>query len=385
MFNSVVLDVFIGLVFIYLLYSLLATILQEMLARWLSLRTHNLTYAIRTMLEDRKEPDCKWIFFRWWARRWNSLWDTILHFFNPFPKNTLSKAFYHHPVIKYLGESQWKRKPAYLQPETFSETLVQLLRGRHYDGSRPQIKYIEDVLFNRKKITANLSQQEKDISIDSETLYHLQQIFLDANQDIERFKGGLESWFNETMDRASGWYKKSVQLTLLIIGLMLAITFNIDTIAIYGLLSVNHTARAQMVQLATASADKYGTVIKDMGMISKGNIVTTKDSGKTVLHVRDTIYVTDTLLNKTNKMLNDDMLDAAYIFSASAEYQKNCGKKLAGWLLTALAISLGAPFWFDLLNKLIQLRGTGPKPVSPNTAPDNSTEDKKVVPHKRVG
>ena len=35
---------------------------------------------------------------------------------------------------------------------------------------------------------------------------------------------------------------------------------------------------------------------------------------------------------------------------------------ILGWLITALAVSLGAPFWFDLLNRLVKLRGTGTKP-----------------------
>ncbi len=37
-------------------------------------------------------------------------------------------------------------------------------------------------------------------------------------------------------------------------------------------------------------------------------------------------------------------------------------KKIPGWLITALAISLGSPFWFDLLNRLINLRNAGKRP-----------------------
>jgi hypothetical protein len=33
-------------------------------------------------------------------------------------------------------------------------------------------------------------------------------------------------------------------------------------------------------------------------------------------------------------------------------------RKLPGWLLTGMAISLGAPFWFDLLNKFMVVRST---------------------------
>ena len=47
---------------------------------------------------------------------------------------------------------------------------------------------------------------------------------------------------------------------------------------------------------------------------------------------------------------------------AIANYM-NCHTWLAnvlGWIMTALAISLGEPFGFDLFNELVQQRGTGP-------------------------
>jgi hypothetical protein len=36
--------------------------------------------------------------------------------------------------------------------------------------------------------------------------------------------------------------------------------------------------------------------------------------------------------------------------------------RLLGWMLTILAISLGAPFWFDMLNKLVNVRSAGKSP-----------------------
>lgn len=47
-------------------------------------------------------------------------------------------------------------------------------------------------------------------------------------------------------------------------------------------------------------------------------------------------------------------------------------KHIAGWLATILAICMGAPFWFDLLNKIANLRGTGPKPSSSSNADTKS-------------
>ena len=34
-----------------------------------------------------------------------------------------------------------------------------------------------------------------------------------------------------------------------------------------------------------------------------------------------------------------------------------------GWAITALAISFGAPFWFDALGDVLKLRAAGPKPL----------------------
>ena len=39
-------------------------------------------------------------------------------------------------------------------------------------------------------------------------------------------------------------------------------------------------------------------------------------------------------------------------------------EKSVGWLMTALAITLGAPFWFDLLQKFMSLRTSGNKPTA---------------------
>ncbi|RAJ80383.1 hypothetical protein CLV59_105492 [Chitinophaga dinghuensis] len=371
MFNNTVLDVFIGLIFIYLLYSLLATILQEMFSRWLSLRTHNLTYAIRVMLEDRKELVFKNPALAPIGRFLKTQKDTITHFFVPFPDNTLANAFYKHPTIKYLGESQWKRKPAYIHPETFSQTLIQILRGESYDATEPQINRIEDVLFRKNGFETYQNGRSVIIPIDSETLRHLRHIFLDSQRDIERFRILLENWFNETMDRAAGWYKRSVQLMLLIIGLALAISFNIDTIAIYKLLSRDKTVREQMVQLAIADAGKYKQMVESMSP---------KDSA----NARKLAADSDSLRKQTLDSLKTAADRAQNLFSVSEKYQSSDVNKWLGRLLTALAISLGAPFWFDLLNKLIQLRSTGPKPATAPT-PNTTEPQKDINSIKRVG
>src|ERR1039458_2372589 len=91
MFNNVALDVVIGLVFIYLLYSLLGTLLQEMIATNIGLRARILRKAINRMLNDSRK-DKKNLKIRYKT-------DKV-----PNPEIVLlSEAFYRHPLIKYLA------------------------------------------------------------------------------------------------------------------------------------------------------------------------------------------------------------------------------------------------------------------------------------------
>ncbi len=64
------------------------------------------------------------------------------------------------------------------------------------------------------------------------------------------FKVKLEEWFDDTMERATGWYKRYTRVVLFIIGLIVAYVFNVDAIAIHRILSTNKIAREQMVQMA---------------------------------------------------------------------------------------------------------------------------------------
>ncbi|MBS1511136.1 MAG: hypothetical protein JST86_09860 [Bacteroidetes bacterium] len=434
MFNNVVLDVFIGLVFIFLLYSLLATILQEIVARLLNLRSKLLLNAIRIMLEDRDEEtdEDRNPLWRTIARFFDSSGKSMTRYFTPLPQNKFIRVFYKSPSIKYLGESKWQGKPSYLEPGNFSSTIISLLRGKEYDGAEPQMDAISRTLFDANQNTVSVSAGKKVFaaSIEPETLKHLQQLFLDAHKDADRFKSLLENWFNETMDRATGWYKRQTQWILFAIGLLLAISFNIDTIAIYRILAKDKTARENLVQLAVNSAPRYDSTVKKLQAVHRTD--TTHETLKNkagqdsmVTRIKDTTFVdlSDKELTNAYDMVESDINSASSIAAIGWEKQDSCVRCNAlneqlkdsslkpvqvkairdsityynrkfqcggnpyqskngwvvffGWLLTALAVSLGAPFWFDLLNRFIQLRTTGVKPKGngdTNTGPGNTSQ-----------
>lgn len=405
MFNNVVLDVFIGLIFVFLLYGLLATILQEIIARWFGLRARMLLKALRRMLED----DAGMMIESGKSKKAQKKFIHLKRFFTSIEKGSLLEKFYNHPTIKYLGEDKIFSKPSYLHAHNFSQTIIHLLRGEKYDGRNSN----ESELVNK-------ALQENMLSINNETLRNLRHLFADARQDTYLFKNKLEDWYEETMERASGWYKKQTQLVLVIIGLAIAGIFNVDSIAISKILMKDKKAREQMVQMAISRQEQYGVMADSVRTIKVTKIENKKDSaGAETITVDSVVHSipSDKYLEDTYHTLKEDATtvmgilglngipdqkdsvackkDLLWIDSLIANgnpgditlkslqatrekllkecladkkinspYQKSLGLKLLGWLLTALAISLGAPFWFDLLNKFIKLRESGPRPAN---------------------
>src|SRR5436190_16917599 len=123
MFNSIALDVVVGLIFIFLLYSLLASILQEFFAKVFNLRAKMLSKAISRLLDDEERDFNKYC-----------IGNTC-----PYNRRQFSYTFYRHPSIKYLGKNEFSKKPAYISDVLFAETLIKILRTDKFTGSQNQM------------------------------------------------------------------------------------------------------------------------------------------------------------------------------------------------------------------------------------------------------
>jgi hypothetical protein len=423
MTGNVALDVVIGLVFIYLLYSLYATILMEILSSFFGLRARNLSYAIKRMLMDERRYDRHRIEFVsrgkpliiefkvWWLERplhWLS--ELIGTFTQPagiainLKNRRLSEKFFAHPSIRSLRSGSLNNMPSYIPAETFSKVLIDTIK-------------VDDPDLN--VITSVLVGLEDDILLpaDSETRKLIKSFLKDANNDLVKFQLLLERWYNDTMDRSVGWFKRTTQIALAAIGLTLAISFNVDSIAIIKKLSIDKEAREQMVSLASQFNEGNSSAI-ELAKSSKDTSIIVADLNKR-LSTLDTmrrslekdINSTRNILSSDWHLLNsiqpeiarrrsvhEDSMQLAYaanvkdaatgdsaffivhksidpklfrrslpeVFSNKDRIEVNTAyykfwnaadfDNIWGYLLTVLAISLGAPFWFDLLNKLVKVR-----------------------------
>jgi len=178
----------------------------------------------------------------------------------------------------------------------------------------------------------------------------------DEAKRLQKLQSNLEDWYNDAMDRVSGWYKRYTQRVLLIVGLILAIAFNVNSISIAHLLWVDRDIRDGMVTAAT-------DYLKDHPNVDSASGQTGEPTTEKALVER-----MESSVNAVNAVTTKYMLPVGWRHSRTqylgwwmddpSQMAVEALVVLAGWLITAGALSLGASFWFDMLNKIMVVRNT---------------------------
>ncbi|MEV4349919.1 hypothetical protein AB0J83_36135 [Actinoplanes sp. NPDC049596] len=157
-------------------------------------------------------------------------------------------------------------------------------------------------------------------------------------------KAAVESWYDETMGRLSGAYKRWVTAVLFVVGLGIAVAGNV---------SAFHTAQTLWQQLAVREAALNAAEQAAAKAPSPDGLV-----GANVKTVQD---------------LSGIGLPFGWDHGTDWSSLAWTTSHVAGWLVTALLLMLGAPFWFDLLSRLVSLRATGAKPPAAAQDPAAAT------------
>ena len=312
----VVLDVFIGLVLIYFLFSLFVSILAELLSTWIGMRARILRQGIDNFLND-KQPKKHGIL--------TYLKDIFMVEPASFRFSNAGK-FYFEPGIKYLakvGENKWwslrNTKPSYIEKSHFISATVSMLMRRSIG-----VNEWDKVKFAIEKNTLNL---------EPETLQMFKDWLTQSNDSYVKFKAYIGNSFEEVNDRLVGWYKRKIGLFLFIIGFIVCAIMNVDTFEIVQILSKNPDARMELAELAAT------TVQED-------------NAAKKI--VKDELKATQNSIEQVGNILGRGW--------KTTEPWYPWNKKFWGFIITAFALSMGSKFWFDLLKRLVSLRGTGEKP-----------------------
>jgi hypothetical protein len=292
--NSVV-DVAIGLIFMYLVLSLVCTSINEYIATLFNLRAKTLAGGIRQLIDD----------------------------------PALHQLFSNHGLVDG-AKAATGRGPSYLDGRAFAMALLASV-----DPTKP-IPAFDDV------------QQALQHLPDSNIRDTLLAQVATAQGDIEKLRDSVANWFDHAMDRVSGLYKRWLKYISFGIGLAVALAINADSVSVAKALWHDPTVRAQIASTAehteikSTASDASKTLkssLDDLEQLRGFPLGWTLSQGETAVA---TMPWWEPLLTMS--------------------WWERLLVKIVGLGLTAVALSLGAPFWFDLLSKFMNIRGSGAKP-----------------------
>lgn len=316
MFGLEMLDIAIGLILVYGLLSAICSAIQEGLEAGLKMRAKDLERGVRELLPARDGGD-------------------------------LVAKLYQHPMIAGLYEGafraperqwwrRWKRTnlPSYLPSDGFAVALMDIVaRGEADSQDAPPTGTL-----SLESLRAGVARlQPTGVRRALETALTL------AGDDLTRVQANLEAWFNQSMDRVSGWYKRRAQAVIFVTGFALVVALNANTLTILDYLSNDDVVRQMLVAEATAMAGESTAQAPDLA----ARVRQLRGLG---LPLGWRVAARDRAQGQGAQAQDA----AAGVWSGTVQ----AFTTLVGWLITAFAISLGAPFWFDLLNRVISLRSS---------------------------
>ncbi len=285
MFSMPILDVAIGLSFFYLLLGLVCTTINEMISGMRQSRAKFLAQGVERLLGPQ-----------------------------------LKTELLQHPLIASLAPAGDDGLPSYIPAEQFATALLDILSG--VGKSLTDISAIKDGLPGK-----GTPQFQKT----------MQALIDHAQGNAAELNKRIQTWFNDGMDRVSGWYKRNAQLWSIILAVAVTLVLNADTLSVAKTLWTNPAVRAAVVEQAKVEADKQSPQ-------------------------------PDSLKNEKEELGDLVGWSPDWITIKKAGWPAVGGviwDHLLGWILTAIAVSLGAPFWFDTLNRFMNIRNAGRAPDEP--------------------
>jgi len=331
MLNSSILDIALGMVFLFVLVSLLCSAVNEMLAQVFRMRSKNLEAGLGNLLQSGEG-------------------------------NKLADDLYKHPLIN--GLSKPGQKPSYIPPKNFTLALMDIMTGN--TGKLPS---------DNKALIETIEKQ--GLFAKTEAGQSIILLLHEAGDDAEKARKNLEGWYNDAMDRVGGWYKQKTQIVIFAVALIVCTALNIDAIKISETLWRDIALRQALVEMAS-SAD-----ITSLMAQQPAEQKPPADGDDKSPEQPDNQLETDTATTRADaiKGIEQSARTAGALIGQIRElhlpigWKKPDGQwafagfgfmewlvKILGILVTTFAGSLGAPFWFQLLNKIVDLRAAGKQP-----------------------
>jgi len=317
--GSTTLEVAIGMVFIYLLLSLLCSAAGEYLEASVNNRARYLRQGINLLLNESDG---------------NSI--------------DLAQRLYDHGLVRPLYRNA-QTPPSYIPSRTFALALWNMAttaaahQGPGGPGDGVAVAgVINDLKAIRDAVAAHVPNPQLRTAILT--------LIDEADGDIDRARRNIEDWYDAMMDRVSGWYKRRTTVVMLALGFLLAAAVNADSINIAKALARDGALRSSVLAAAEQRIATPPPPPTDANPDANARNAAAAQNFLQVRAAVDSLGLPIGWVRATSDNTDDPRrmpIDAA-----------SWAIKLFGILLTGFAVSQGSPFWFDLLNKFMTARST---------------------------
>jgi hypothetical protein len=361
------LDTIISLVLIFTIFSVVTYVIQEIIAVNLRYRGKMLWKSLAQLMDGYVLP----------GRSSLS---------KPLPKQRRTPqtdTLFDHPQIKSL-QKDLKTLPSYIPAANFALALMDIVASK--------APSISNNLFNDfKSALTKLVNSGGDFYVVLKNL-------ADTSSGVAELQNKIENWFNSYMDRVTGWYQAHTVVTVRLIALGVTLFFNLNIIKLTTEIANNSQLRKNLVGVAEQMTAHPETVnefytrnfeqkSKEIDDSYKKSLDSAKSESEKLLiqkkvddekdkaakeYTQKRIVAMDSVARQLstvhlpigwkNSFWKDDIEGGT-----TGKTIINIFFVLVGWLIAAGCISMGAPFWFNLLMKLVNVRRAGVKPSADDT------------------
>jgi hypothetical protein len=347
--DSLVIQTVIGLVLVFAALAAVVSVVTEGVARFMGLRGEYLLRGIRSLVDGGGE-------FKLGLRDLVRLTSLAPSPQPDEPADPIVTQLMRQPIVARTADKgalpanagnarlsgpARRRLPSYLAGRSFARALLDLLVPNSSG----------DTTFDQVKAAIIAWPDSNPLK------KPLISLLVEAEGDIAKFRQGVEEWYDDHMDRVSGWYKRHVRWISLGVAAVLVVLFNVNAIGITRSLYTDEALRETVVSQAANSAD-----------------CANKDAGDCLTELREEMQT----IRASGLPIGWGAVAACATPDASCNWLEQHGLAdpdagtgqdiqtlllvLAGWLLMVMATVPGARFWFDALSRLGSLRSSGPKP-----------------------
>lgn len=268
-----------------------------------------------------------------------------------FPKVRLVRCDREQPMYRSDTWPDWLRwslrnplwrMPSYISSSSFSTAVFDLLVPA--DGDRTDLAQMRHTLARLEGYPTFTSQ--------------LSSLLKAHGDDVETFRAALERWYDDHMDRVSGWYKRHISIYALVIGAVLVLVLNVNSLAIARTLYTDDAVRAAVASVAVEAADcpESADSAECLAQVQQ-EIAQAQDAG---LPLGWPVVAAC----RTGGAACDWFAERGLVRADAGWLDWQPALALLGWAITVLALVPGARFWFDLLGRFGSLRTTGPRPAA---------------------